>query len=293
MRIPFCPLPTERAMMISHKFLGIAENLQVMFPHLDLRLRQADIDMEPRQYLAIALFTGFFFFAITFIPILIISYTSADILKGFLVSLLSSGFLGVLIVFYISVYPSLLIKKKVADLEKNLLFSLKHLLIQVRAGVSVFDGIVSVSMENYGLVSKQFELVVKKVNGGTPIEEALEDLALENPSVYFRRSIRQLSNGIKVGSDLGNVIESIIYTVEEEQKIAIRQYGAQLNPMTLAYMMVAVIIPSLGVTFLIVLSAFMGTDISEMMLWGILGFTGLFQFMFLGFIKSRRPNVGF
>ncbi len=289
MRVPFCPLPTDKALSVSQRFLGISTRVSVMFPNLGLQLRQADIDMEPRQYLSIAIFTSLFIFGLIFFPIVLLSL--GDIVRGFLVSFTAAFLLGGLAFLYISIYPKRLVNRKVADLEGNLLFALKHLLIQVRSGVSIFDAMVSVSMERYGLVSKQFGYVVKKVNGGTPTEEALEDLAIENPSVFFRRAIRQVSNGVKVGSDLGDVLQSIIYNVEEEEKIAIRKYGSQLNPLTLAYMMIAVIIPSLGVTFLIVLSAFMGTAVSENMLWMILGGTALFQFMFLGLIKSRRPNL--
>jgi hypothetical protein len=40
-----------------------------------------------------------------------------------------------------------------------------------------------------------------------------------------------------------------------------------------------------------VLSSFSGASFSESTFWFILGFLILFQFMFLGLIKSRRPNI--
>jgi pilus assembly protein TadC len=114
---------------------------------------------------------------------------------------------------------------------------------------------------------------------------------LKNPSLYFRRSIWQLSNGIKAGSDVAIVLRSIIDNISAQQKIEIRRYGSKLNPMTLVYMMAAVIIPSLGVTFLIILSTFSGLVVSETMFWMILVFLALFQFMFIGIMKSKRPNI--
>jgi hypothetical protein len=56
-------------------------------------------------------------------------------------------------------------------------------------------------------------------------------------------------------------------------------------------MMVAVIIPSLGVTFLMVLSSFAKIPVTEKMFWAILAFVAIFQFMFLGILKSKRPNL--
>ena len=116
-------------------------------------------------------------------------------------------------------------------------------------------------------------------------------MALKNPSPYFRRAIWQISNGIKAGSDISPLLKAVIDGIFAEQRIAIRRYGSQLNPLTLVYMMVAVVLPSLGLTFLLVLSSFSGLVISETIFWMILVFLAVFQFMFMGIIKSRRPNI--
>jgi pilus assembly protein TadC len=109
--------------------------------------------------------------------------------------------------------------------------------------------------------------------------------------VHFHRALWQISNGLKSGSDIGTVLKSVVENIAQEQRIAIKKYGSQLNPLTLVYMMVAVILPSLGITFLIVMSSFSGFAVSERMFIAILGMLALFQFMFIGVIKSRRPNM--
>ena len=76
-----------------------------------------------------------------------------------------------------------------------------------------------------------------------------------------------------------------------EQKVLIRKYGSQLNPLAMMYMMIDVIIPSLGITFLIIFSSFSGIPVSETMFWLILVSVAFFQFSFIGIIKSRRPSV--
>jgi len=58
-------------------------------------------------------------------------------------------------------------------------------------------------------------------------------------------------------------------------------------------MLVAVIVPSLSMTFLIIISSFVAlTDFAlKMVFWGLFAIVFFFQLMFLGIIKSRRPNL--
>ena len=133
--------------------------------------------------------------------------------------------------------------------------------------------------------------MIEQVDTGTSMEAALEEISIKNPSQIFRRSIWQISNGMKGGSDIGNVLREIISNISQEQVVAIRRYGSQLNPLTLVYMMIAVIIPALGTTFLFVLSSFSSLSVSEFTFYGILASLAVLQFVYLGIIKSRRPNI--
>ena len=59
------------------------------------------------------------------------------------------------------------------------------------------------------------------------------------------------------------------------------------------YMMGAVILPALGITFLIVLSSFieLETLLIKLLFWGLLGAVVFFQIIFSGVIKSKRPSL--
>ncbi len=282
-------MPVNKAKEFSKRFYGIADRFTS--ENLKLQLRQAEIELDDIEYMSIVVFSSLFMFIIVFSMIFILGIIVAQPLTAFLISICISGILFFVTFVYLRAYPKLLIKKRVADIERNLIFALRHLYVQIKSGVSLFDAMVSVSKSSYGLISKEFKRIVKEVNAGKPVGECLEDLALKNPSVYFRRSIWQISNGMKAGSDLGNILNNIINHISAEQKIEIRKYGSKLSPLTVVYMMIAIIIPSLGITFLIVLSTFSGISISEKIFLFILGFLTLFQFMFLGLIKSRRPNI--
>ncbi len=184
-----------------------------------------------------------------------------------------------------------MIAKKIKDIDKNLLFALRNMEVQVSSGISLFDSLVSIAEGNYGVISDEFKKAIKKISTGKSEVEALEELILKNPSLYFRRIIWQITNSLRSGSDLSSTLKVIVDDLSYEKIVSIRKYGSQLNPMAMMYMMLAVIFPSLGVSFLMILSSFSNIQLTEMVFWLILGFTGFFQLMFIGFIKSKRPVV--
>ena len=89
------------------------------------------------------------------------------------------------------------------------------------------------------------------------------------------------------------VIKEVIDSVSQEQIIQIENYGSQLNPMAMFYMLVAIIMPALGMTFLIVISSFVALSdfATKLIFWSLYGFVFFFQIMFLGMIRTKRPNL--
>ena len=190
-------------------------------------------------------------------------------------------------------YPKFISNRKVRGLEKNLMPMLQSFLVQLNSGVPLFNIMVNVSYGGYGEISEEFKKAVKEINAGKPQDGVIEEIAANNPSILFRRSIWQIANGMKSGSDMSSVIKDIIDGLSEEQVIQIQQYGAQLNPLAMFYMMIAVIIPSLSVTLVIVISSFASLPEAtvKFVFWGIFGFVVFLQIIFIGIMKSRRPNL--
>ncbi len=287
---PFSVLPPKVLKPISKKFIVFAKKLEPTFPFLKLHLEQAQAKISSREYLSMS-------FASTLILFVVIS-----IIAGFIsISLEKSFLIGPLIALIISIfvfieqlaYPRLLSNKRVRNLERNLLAALQDLLIQLNSGVPLFNILLNISEGNYGEVSTQFKKAVKQINAGVPQIDALEKISKETPSLFFRRTIWQIVNGMKAGSDLKSVIKEVTENLSEEQLLQIQKYGSTLNPLAMFYMLIAVILPALGITLVIILLSFISlSDIAtKMVLWGIYGFVLFFQIIFLGIIKSRRPNL--
>jgi len=288
--IPIVPFTTKRALKAARKLRFVGEKLAPSVPHLKKNLYQADMDIDPILYVSLAVFTGLFY-----------SFLMAGIVT--LISVMSTGSIGLLppllsVVFffvpfwYVNFYPALVAGRKVRDLEKNLLFALRHLLIEVRAGVPLFDAMVGVS-SGYGSVSDEFRRIVEEVNSGRDQEDVLNESAKRSPSLYFRRALWQVVNALQGGSDVSKALEAITDNFAERQINKINRYGEELNPWTMFYMIVAVILPSIGITFLIILTSLTGMSIPGLIFPLIIFGLAMFQFFFMGFVKSKRPSVSF
>ena len=290
-RIPILPFPLKTAARIAHRFLNFGEFFSAMFPGLEFELEQSEFGYDPREWTSIAFFAALFYFSILFSCLSVVIVAAKFPLTTALFISSSIGFvIGAVAFVYIIFYPKLFVSRKINAIEKNLPYALHHLLIEVRSGVPLFNALVSLSKSKYGLLSEEIRKAVDDISTGKSEIAALEMLARRNPSLYFRRILWQIVNSLKSGADIGNTIKNIVDSLTEEQRIAIKKYGAQLNPLSLMYMIFAVIFPTLGITFLLVISSFIGLPFNvEYLLIGILVFLLMFQFMIIGLIKSKRP----
>lgn len=291
--LPFVPIPVEKALRISKKFKPFSKILIRIYPALETSLEQIEFGIDAIDYISISLFGSIFIGGISFLSIFLISLILKKIsIQSFLISLLIGVIIGVVAHLYLVFYPRLKLKKKESEIERNLHYALRHLLIKIRSGIPLYNAMVGIAKGDYGIISKEFDKAIDEMNSGISETAALENMAMRNPSTYFRRIIWQISNSMRAGAEIGDVIQVVLENFTNEQRIKVRNYGASLNPMALLYMMFSIIVPSLGMTFLLIVSSFLGITISREVYFFILFTLGLFQFMFMGFIKSRRPAIG-
>lgn len=284
--IPFIPFPLKSAIRTSRIFMGAGNLISKSVPGLKLNLFQAEIDIHPRDYCSLAVFTSFFYFVLLTGIISLLTLVSSAISLG--IALLVGITFSVFVLMYLLNYPKLIANRRMKTLEKDLLNALHHILIEIKSGVPLFNTLVGVS-EGYGEVSDEFKKVVKEINAGISEMQALDNASRRNPSLYFRRSIWQIVNALKAGSDIASSLSAIVEILTREQIIAIRRYGQELNPYTMIYMLAAVILPSLGITFLIIISSFSGLTVPKLIFPLILVFLAFFQFFYTGIIKTKRP----
>lgn len=255
-------------------------------------LSDTDLNINRRQYLSICYRS----FLINFLVISVFSTTILGILGAKFFFVYGFGFSFLISVFVVAIqinYPRIYSSKKAREIEKNLISVLQDMLVQLNSGVPIFRILVNISESDYGEVSLEFEKMTREISTGLPQVEAIEKYGKRTTSKFFKRVLWQISNGMRAGSDMGIVIREGIISLSEEQSIQIQNYGGKLNPLVMFYMLMAVIIPSLGITFLIIISSLLNIpgEIVRLFFFGIFGAVTFMQIMFLGVIRSRRPSL--
>ncbi len=288
--IPFSPFPLHTLRALSSSFAGIGARIADAMPYLKIELRQAEIDLDAVEYGAVMFFMLVFYFIIGSIIFGLIAYRLVPD-KVLVVAPTAGAFLGLMVFVQVSMFPKIKLKRKVRNIEKNLIFALRKMLVQLKSGISLFDAMSAVAYGDYGGVSREFRKAVDEINTGTMEEDALQELAMNNPSLFFRRAVWQIVNGLKAGAGVGTVMKALVENITKEETIEIRRYGSSLRLLSLVYMMIGVIIPALGLAFLIILGSFPQMRIGEWLFWLMLFALLIAQFMYIGMLKSKRPAL--
>jgi len=289
MKIPLLIMPQKKALALSHPFYKLSAKINLRYKLLEKDLFKLDSEIAATAYLAAAMLNSVFYF-IVFGLISFVAFTRAKSQDAILLSLALAVFASAAVLFFSMAYPRWLVRKKVASIDRNLLFAARHLRIQTTAGTPLFDSIVSAS-HGYGAMSEEFEKIVANVQIGISLADALEDSAVRNPSYYYNRILWQMSNAVKAGTDIGPVLSEIVEFLADEQRIEMRNYGAQLNTLAIMYLMACIIVPTISLIFLMVISSFVDVPITNTVLLFILAGLVFVQYIFIGVIESRRPNV--
>ncbi len=291
-KIPFSLIPIKTLKKISRPFYGISRKLEHLFPFLKIYLKQANSDLSACTYLSCCFIADIIFLIFIFL-VLFSVFVFFKLKNSFFVSITISLVLTCFVFFQQIMYPKIIANKRIKNIEKNLLSALQNILIQLNSGIPLFNILVNISGEDYGEVSNEFKKAVKEINAGKKQVEVLEEIASRNPSLYFRRALWQIVNGLKAGGDIAKTIREVINSLGEERVLQIKNYGAQLSPLAMFYMLLAVIIPALSITFITILCSLIGISesITKLVFFGLFGAIFFLQIMFLGIVKTRRPNL--
>ena len=287
--VPFSFLPPRVLAKLSDYVMGWGSSLSKLFPYLQLEIDRTDLKIEAKRYIAMCVVATLFLFVFLSVSLTLLFLKIDRYFLGVMVAFVFS----LLVIFMQMNYPKVLAHRRIRKLDSDLLAALRAIMIQLNSGVPLFESLVIISKQEFGEVSRELGKAVKQINGGVSQITALESMALKNPSPYFRRTIWQIINGMKEGATINGIMENVIANLTKEQIIQIEKYGSQLSPIAMFYMMGAVIIPALGITFLIVLTSFIQLEslLVKLLFFGLLVLIIFFQIMSSGIIKTKRPSL--
>ena len=255
-------------------------------PKLGYKLKQAGMDYKPEEFIKKTMLSSFY-------VVLGVAVFLFLILSKFNVAKVLFFIFPVMFIFvfsYMIRLPDVKIKRIEREISREIVFASRFIMIEIESGVALYDALVNVA-KNYEAIGKYFREITRKVDFGTAMEDALNEAVEFNPSKDFRRILWQIINSLRTGSDIALSLNIVIEQTAREQNIEIQKYGRKLNPLAMFYMIIAVILPSLGITMLIVMSTFIEFELSLAFLLFVAFFLGFIQFMFLAIIRFSRPAV--
>ncbi len=186
-------------------------------------------------------------------------------------------------------YPVAKSKNMGKEIERNIMFAIRDIIIGMRSGMPLFNAITAVST-GYGAASREFAKVVELVQLGMSIEQAIDDISAKSESKTFKRIMLQASVSIKSGADIVGAFQSTVDEISQERIIELRRYGQTLNALAMFYMLFGVIFPSMGIAVAAILTTFINifTIDANTLTFGLIGIFFL-QIIFLNVMRSSRP----
>lgn len=178
-------------------------------------------------------------------------------------------------------------------MEKDLPFALMNMSVELNIGLPFFKTIKNIAEQDYGVVSIEFEKIVKGVEiNGASLQEALFNLSERINSKELKRTISQMINVYETGNkeQPGDSLKKIAEEQLIKQKNALKEFSGKMVVYSLMFIAVSAIIPALFQAFIIIGSSFMklGIDSTQLLLINLAGFP-LIDLGILLYIKSQTP----
>ncbi|MDD5340020.1 MAG: type II secretion system F family protein [Candidatus ainarchaeum sp.] len=282
----------RRMFQLGRRFRGLGRLLGAANPRMGSILAKLKLDLEPEGYamgaFASGLAYGLMFFLLAAAVLWVRYHDTAKMWP----ESLAIGLLVWLITFmFLMMYPGIMMRKIAAKESNDLLFALREMMVDIDGGVPLFDSMKNVASGDYGYVSRDLGTVVKQIERGIPDRMALRELAVRTESELMKRSLWQMVNALESGASLGTALSAIVQSIESYMYRDIKNYSSNLNFLMLIYMLAATVVPSLGITFLVLLSAFSGLGVSFTTLLLLLGISVLAQAIMIGYMHSTRPET--
>lgn len=217
-------------------------------PQIKLKLKKAGHKLTPFQYVnqtinmtimsVIALlFIAYPFFKDNTLLLILVEISAAIILAP------------ILFKFWFS-FVDVQIRKYARNLEGDLLFVSEYLLVTLESGIPLGNAIHRLSeMKRPGGVF--FKRIYTDFKTGSNLETALDNGADYAPCDSVKILLKRLKDSLEIGIDLKQILENFIDEASQRKITEIKAFSKKLNPIVMMYLLLGIVIPSLGVTFLI------------------------------------------
>jgi len=260
-----------------------------LFPQLPGQLRMAHVKDRPEEFVS-KMLKGALTYSLGFS---VLAFFVLDKLEKSML-FLPLCFTLLFCIFFLALIKSPITKisKRHRELDREVLFAGRFLLVTIHSGRPLLNALLDAS-KSYGIASKYFKELIDDINMGTPIEKALDNAIKYSPSPKFGKILFQISNAIKIGIDISEPLANTLEEISQQQMVEIQRYGKKLNSLSVFYMLLAVVMPSIGVAMFSVIGSLIGFggDIAGKIFFIVLIGLICLQLMFLVIFKNARLTV--
>jgi pilus assembly protein TadC len=258
-------------------------------PELNIKLQQAGMPDTGVDFIKKTVFSSFY---MTTGVIVAFAFLLSKMGVNVLFLIFAYPILFMMMFAYFLKFPDVKILKIQREIDREIVFAGRFLIIELESGIPIYDAFKNVAI-NYPIIGKYFNNIVEDIDLGTTIDDALNHAVDMTPSTNFRRMLWQIINSMTTGADIATSLNSVIEQIVREQRIELNEYGRKLNPLAMFYMIIAVILPSIGITMFVILVSFLSIKLNLSTLLIIAGMMGFVQFLFYTVVKSSRPASQF
>lgn len=170
------------------------------------QLSRADLKLTPAEFLGLHFVSVIGFFIISYLVVF----------RGNVVLSLIAGVAGF---FAPRIWVSMKIGRRLNQFESQLPDNLQMWVNGLRSGYSVLQAIEGISKEAPEPTSTEFKRVVKEIQLGIPMDEALDHMLTRMPSDDLDLVITAVNIQREVGGNLAEILEVISHTIRERIKL--------------------------------------------------------------------------
>jgi pilus assembly protein TadC len=216
-----------------------------------------------------------------------------------LLDLFSSDYLLLGLIFLALSYAYFLIAKRIpyyiakaraVEIESDLPIAIRSIGIQLNMKVPFESALENIADSNYKC-SPEFKKTINMIDSGTPIPDALRQMAERIESQTVKKLIVQLIHVYLEGMD-GTELKHSADELISSQRFKLKEYSAKLSFMSLMFIAISSIAPTMYLAYLVVAGMFLDTPSSPNDIWfAFLFIFPLINILLIVYIKYSTPSI--
>lgn len=267
--------------------IPVANKVASLFPGLKADLRRARSSQTPAQFVKAGLKTSSLY-AFLFTMLFFFVLKKAEQPLVLLVPIYSVLFILIFKYSFLTIQSQ--IKKRQREIDREVAFIGRYLLVKLYSGRPLLNALIETS-SGKGIASTYLKEIVNDISTGSTIEDALQSAMVYSPSEKLKKILFHINNALQLGIDVTGPLESVLEEILQQEQLEIKKYSKKLNTLVIFYMLVAIIVPSLGTSMFLVVSSLLSLPVGFTSLIIVLSLIIILQFVFITLFRSIRPMV--